>query len=213
MLALAWQLLSLPAMEAEGQQPSAGAAFRLLGRPIVALGMAAASLFFMGQFSLFTYLRPFLETVTQVDVSVLSLLLLMMGVTGFIGTSLIGGVLNASLYRTLIVLPLAMAGIPVALIALGGTFAAVAVLLGLWGLLATSAPVGWWTWLARTLPKDAEAGGGLMVAIVQLAITLGATLGGLLFDFAGHQATFAMSAGLLVLASLVAGRTAALSRR
>jgi len=136
-------------MEAEGQQPSAGAAFRLLGRPIVALGMAAASLFFMGQFSLFTYLRPFLETVTRVDVSVLSLFLLMMRVTGFIGTSLIGGVLNASLYRTLIVLPLAMAGIPVALIVLGGTFAAVAVLLGLWGLLATSAPVGWWTWLAH----------------------------------------------------------------
>jgi hypothetical protein len=36
-------------------------------RPVVRLGMAAVGLFFMGQFALFTYLRPFLETVTQVD--------------------------------------------------------------------------------------------------------------------------------------------------
>jgi predicted MFS family arabinose efflux permease len=212
MLALVWQLLSVPAMRAEAQ-PGAGAVFKLLGRPVVALGMAAVSLFFMGQFSLFTYLRPFLETVTQVDVSVLSLLLLMMGITGFIGTSLIGGVLNTGLYRILVILPVAMAGIAATLIMLGGTFAAVAVLLAFWGLFATSAPVAWWTWLARTLPRDAEAGGGLVVAVVQLAITLGATLGGLLYDSAGYRATFGMSVVLLVLAALMTVRTAALARR
>jgi predicted MFS family arabinose efflux permease len=166
----------------------------------------------MGQFSLFTYLRPFLETVTQVDVSVLSLLLLLMGVTGFVGTSLIGGFLNNNLYRILAVFPLIMVAIAVALIAFGSSLVAVAVLLGFWGLVATSAPVGWWTWVARTLPRDAEAGGGLMVAVIQLAITLGATLGGVLFDAAGYHATFSMSAVLLVLASLVAARTAASAR-
>ena len=31
--------------------------------------------------------------------------------------------------------------------------AATTVLLGLWGLVATAALVGWWTWLARTLPR------------------------------------------------------------
>ena len=38
--------------------------------------MAAVSLFFMGQFVLQTYLRPFLETVTGVNISGFSLLLL-----------------------------------------------------------------------------------------------------------------------------------------
>jgi predicted MFS family arabinose efflux permease len=210
-LALAWQFVSLPPMRAEARS-RAGDAFKLLGQPVVALGMLAVSLFFMGQFSLFTYLRPFLETVTQVDVSVLSLLLLLMGVTGFVGTSLIGGFLNNGLYRILVAFPLVMVAIAVALIAFGGSLVAVAVLLGFWGLVATSAPVGWWTWVARTLPKDAEAGGGLMVAVVQLAITLGATLGGVLFDAAGYRATFGMSAVLLVLASLLAARTAASAR-
>lgn len=39
-------------------------------------------------------------------------------------------------------------------------------------MLATAAPTGWWTWIARTLPDNAEAGGGLMVAVIQLAIAL-----------------------------------------
>ncbi len=30
------------------------------------------------------------------------------------------------------------------------------------------------------MPRDAEVGGGLMVAAIQLAVTLGATVGGLL---------------------------------
>jgi predicted MFS family arabinose efflux permease len=92
----------------------------------------------------------------------------------------------------------------VALVAFGGSIATTALLLGLWGLVATAAPVGWWTWLARTLPQDAETGGGLMVAVVQLAITLGATMGGLLFDMRGPQATFGMSAALLVIAAALA---------
>jgi predicted MFS family arabinose efflux permease len=202
-IALAWKLMSLPPMK-----PGAGAAstnvFKLLRRPPVALGMAAVSLFFMGQFALFTYLRPFLETVTRVRVSTLSLMLLFVGVAGFVGTSLIGSFLKEGLYRTLVIIPGLMAMIAVALTAFGGSVATTTLLLGFWGLVATAAPVGWWTWLARTLPQDAEAGGGLMVAVIQLAITLGATVGGLLFDMSGHRATFGMSAALLVIAAALA---------
>jgi predicted MFS family arabinose efflux permease len=126
------------------------------------------------------------------------------GVAGFVGTSLIGAFLNEGLYRTLAVIPLIMAAIAVALVAAGSSTAVTAVLLAVWGLVATSAPVGWWTWLARTLPQDAEAGGGLMVAVVQLAIMLGATVGGLVFDASGYRATFGMSAAILLAAAVLA---------
>lgn len=211
-IVFAWQLVSLPVMKAAPWSGS-GNVFALLKRPVVALGMAAVSLFFMGQFTLFTYLRPFLESVTGVDVSMLSLLLLMMGLAGFVGTTLIGGFIKDGLYRTLTIIPLLMAGIAVALVAFGASFAATAVLLILWGLFATSAPVGWWTWLSGTLPRDAEAGGGLMVAVVQLAITLGATVGGLLFDRSGYKATFVVSAILLVVAASLAAATRRASAR
>jgi predicted MFS family arabinose efflux permease len=202
-LALAWLWFSLPTLRPENRQAPASM-FALLKRPAVCLGMAAASLFFMGQFALFTYLRPFLETVTRVDVSTLSLMLLVLGVAGFIGTTLIGSVLKARMYPVLIAIPLIMAAIAAALLVVGQSVAATTVLLAIWGLVATAAPVGWWTWLARTLPRDAEAGGGLMVAVVQLAIMLGATGGGLLFDASGHGATFGFSAAVLVAASVLA---------
>jgi predicted MFS family arabinose efflux permease len=206
-IAFAWKFASLPPMQAQRGEGAAGIV-RLLKRPAVAFGMAAVSLFFMGQFALFTYLRPFLETVTHASVSTLSFMLLVVGIAGFVGTALIGGLLKGSLYRMLVVMPMLMAAIALALVAFGSSAAATAVLLAAWGLIGTSAPVGWWTWLARTLPREAETGGGLMVAVVQLAIMLGATVGGLLFDTSGYQATFYMSAGLFVLAAVLAALAA-----
>jgi predicted MFS family arabinose efflux permease len=70
-------------------------------------------------------------------------------------------------------------------------------LLGLWGLVTTAAPIGWWTWLAQTLPDDAaQAGDGLLVAIVQVAIAGGAIIGGLAFDLSGYKSTFGLSAAV-----------------
>ncbi|HEU0099778.1 MAG TPA: MFS transporter [Allosphingosinicella sp.] len=189
----AWQFVSLPSLPPRGDS-GRGAAFRVLRRPLASHGILAVTLFFMGQFALFTYLRPFLETVTRVEVSTLSLLLLLVGVAGLVGTWLIGLLLRTRLYGLLIAMPLAMAAIALGLMLLGSSTMAVALLLALWGLIGTAAPVAWWTWLTRTLPRDAEAGGGLMVAAIQLAITLGASAGGLLFDAGGHRAAFAASA-------------------
>jgi predicted MFS family arabinose efflux permease len=212
LLAFVWQWISLPSMQAAERKAGSGNVFKLLKNPVVALGMAAVSIFFMGQFALFTYLRPFLETVTGVGVSTLSLILLTMGAGGFIGTVLIGAFLKKSFYGTLVAIPLLMAVIALSLIAFGSSVSIAVALLGVWGLVATAAPVGWWSWLARTLPENAEAGGGLMVAVVQLAIGLGSTVGGLLFDNSGYRSTFATSAVLLLLSALLAFFTARAER-
>lgn len=202
-IAFVWLLISLPAMKANTHTISKNV-FKLLTHFSVASGMFAVALFFMGQFALFTYLRPFLETVTQVNVSTLSLILLVMGAAGFVGTILIGSFLKNNLFLMLIVTPILMAIIATALVIFGNSVVITTILLGIWGLIGTAAPVAWWTWLARTLPDDAEGGGGLMVAIIQLAITLGATLGGIVFDLQGYQATFAMSVVLLGVAAALA---------
>jgi predicted MFS family arabinose efflux permease len=203
-LALGWQWVSLPSMKVEkrasGNVLAIFAGFK--SRP-VAWGMAACGSFFMGQFVLFTYIRPFLETVTRVDVATVSLVLLVIGVAGFAGTLLIGRFLGNGLYRTLVIIPVLMAVIAAALVPTGGWIAAVVVLLGLWGLMSTAAPVGWWSWLAEAMPDDAEAGGGLMVAVVQTSIAIGSTLGGVLFDSVGYQATFAAAAAILSIAAVL----------
>lgn len=212
-LAFAWQWASLPPMPATAAAPGSRSPLRLLVDPLVLLGMAAVGFFFMGQFALFTYVRPFLEETTNVDASTLSLVLLAMGVAGLVGTTVIGWFVSRNLYRTLMAIPLAMAAIAVVLVLLGGWAAAAIGLLVLWGLLGTAAPVGWWSWLAKTLPENAEAGGGLMVAVIQLFIALGSTLGGVLFDASGYRSTFALSALLLGSAAVLALATARRSRR
>src|SRR3954447_13748075 len=192
----AWQWLTLPSMPSDiaRGQPSALGVLRC---PNARLGMAAVALLFAGQFALFTYVRPFLETVTRLNVAALSLVLLVMGAAGVIGTWLIGRMVARGLWATLIAAPLVLAALACGLAVMGTFVGPTAVLLAMWGIIGTGAPVAWWTWVARKFPDDAEAGGGLLVAVVQLAITLGASGGGFLFDTAGYRAAFLFSAALL----------------
>lgn len=212
-LAFAWQWVSLPSMRTAAPARRSRNAVRLLADPLAFRGMAAVGLFFMGQFSLFTYVRPFLETTTNANASTLSLVLLAIGVAGLFGTAIIGWFLSRNLYRTLATIPLVMASVAIALVLFREQSAVTFGLLAVWGLLATAAPVGWWSWLATTMPESAEAGGGLMVAVVQLAIALGSTVGGMLFDAHGYAATFGFSALLLVSAAVMALITAYRNRQ
>ncbi|NQD59362.1 MFS transporter, partial [Pseudomonas sp. CM25] len=55
----------------------------------------------------------------------------------------------------------------------------------------------------QAMPDNAEAGGGLMVAVVQLCIALGSTVGGVLFDASGYRSTFIASAAILLVAAFL----------
>ena len=202
-LAFVWQLVSLPSLPPLKSEGSANV-FLLLKRRQVRLGMASTALLFMGQFALFTYLRPFLETITGLEISMLSLVLLVMGLAGVVGTYFVSQLLKTRLYSIVIGIPLVLAVIAAALVVFGSVPLVVAGLLMAWGVFGTAAPVGWGTWLSKVLPNDAEAGGGLQVATIQLAITLGAAGGGILFDAVGWWSPFALSAVLLCASSLLA---------
>jgi len=217
-LCVVWLWISLPSLAAPavGNRTKARdilTIFTAFKDRTVAWGMAACGTFFMGQFILFTYVRPFLETVAHVEATVVSLVLLVMGVSGFAGTIVIGRFLGPGLYRTLMVIPAVMALVALALIPFGAVFAVVVVLLALWGLLGTSAPVGWWSWVAQAMPHNAEQGGGLMVAVVQTCIALGSTVGGVLFDSMGFESTFLASAVVLVVAAFLAFQTRQQARK
>jgi len=217
-ITLLWQRFSLPKLPAPLKVPSSeqtNNVFKLLiSQRALGLGMLACGLFFMGQFALFTYIRPFLETITRIDnAESLSLILLVIGIMGLIGNLLIGFILKRSLHGALGGIPVFMALIASALIGFGHYLPVVVVLLAIWGLLGTAAPVGWWSWLAKTLPHNAEGGGALMVAVIQLAIGLGSIIGGELFDQTGYSSTFSFSAALLISAAACCGLLAKTQRR
>jgi predicted MFS family arabinose efflux permease len=203
LVALAWQWLTMPDLPAKNEKPTANV-FHLLARRQVALGMTAILLLFMGQFALFTYLRPYLESVSGFSVTLLSLVMLLMGLCGVAGTWAISRLLPQWLYGLAIGMPLTMALLALGLVAAPASPLAVTLLLGAWGFVGTATPVAWGTWLSQVLSDDAEAGGGLQVAVIQFAITLGAALGGLMFDHIGWWSSFLFAAALLVGSSLAA---------
>lgn len=202
---LIWLWFSLPVMPPQTANP-VRKLFLLLRRRHVAFAMSGVMFTFAGAFATFTYLRPFLETYAHVNVTQLSLLLLALGVAGFVGTYGASSLVNRHLYFLLTVLPLALGAVTVGLLGLRYHMAGVAFLMFVWGALNSAIPVCWSTWLSRGISDEPESGGGLMVGAIQLAIILGGGFGGLLLDHISIAATFIGGAVLLILASLTIGR-------
>ncbi|MDN7874892.1 MFS transporter [Burkholderia aenigmatica] len=210
--ALLWQAQSLPCLPTRHRTTSLGIP-GLLRRPPVAVGFLGAMVFFAGQYSMFTYLRPFLEQVTRAGLSLISLSLLVIGVMGFVGTLLVGRVIGNRLHLTLAVLASIMAIVALGLTLAGRLPMAVLLLLAAWGFCGTAAQVTWWAWVTRATADDAEAGGGLLVAVAQIGITSGATLGGLAFDSLGPVSLSLGSGVTLALAAVIAIATGWLGQR
>lgn len=201
---VAWQWMSLPSMPPERAIP----VHRVLGlvrRRNVAFALLGLMLTFGGAFGTFTYLRPFLEGYTHATLPQLSLLLLALGCAGFVGTSAATALVGRHLYALLRGLPLALGAVTFALLAAGHLLWGVALLMFAWGALNSAIPVAWFNWLPQGISDEPEAGGGLMVAAIQLAIMLGAACGGLLLDHVSIAATLVGGGVLLVLASLAIG--------
>ena len=201
LLALLWQLWVLPSMRPESVG-TFSTLFRVLRRPGMLGGMLATILIFSGHFAFFTYLRPFLETVAQASVEGVSLILLGFGIANFIGTSVASYLLSRSLRLTLALVPLMMSVLALLMVTFGHLTVLAGLLVALWGFAFGLVPVAWSTWLATTVPDEAESAGGLLVASIQLAISAGAAGGGAVFDLHGASGVFTGS-GLLLLGAMV----------
>ncbi|HEN4849236.1 TPA: MFS transporter [Klebsiella quasipneumoniae subsp. similipneumoniae] len=206
LLALLWQLWVLPSMRPESVG-TFSTLFRVLRRPGMLGGMLASILIFSGHFAFFTYLRPFLETVAQASVEGVSLILLGFGVANFVGTSVASYLLSRSLRLTLALVPLMMSVLALLMVTFGHLSVLDGLLVALWGFAFGLVPVAWSTWLATTVPDEAESAGGLLVASIQLAISAGAAGGGAVFDLHGASGVFTGS-GLLLLTAMVVVFTA-----
>lgn len=202
-IALLVQFATLPKLPPRGHG-SLRTLFEVMLRPRMRFGMVAAMLIFTGHFAMFTYVRPFLENVTGVAVSGVSGILLGFGIANFFGTYLGGMLLERSMRLTLAVMPVVMgiAGLGLATMQ-GGAPLADAALVAVWGVAFGAVPVGWSTWITRTVPDEAESGGGLLVAAIQFAIALGAALGGVVYNASGALGVFSISGFLLVMAGVV----------
>ena len=159
-------------------------------------------LVFTGHFAFFTYIRPFLETVTGLGVEGFSAVLLGFGIATFFGNYLGAVLLERSMRFTLSIMPVVMGVLALSLSSFGGSLATDAAMVALWGLAFGAVPVAWTTWITRAVPDEAESAGGLFVAAINFAIATGAAAGGAIFDASGVTSVFVVSGVVLFLAAL-----------
>jgi predicted MFS family arabinose efflux permease len=209
---LLWQITALPSLPVYNQQ-SARNLIALLRRAYFARGLAAATFTFAGAFAMFTYLRPFLENVTGLGVRGLSLMLLVLGCAGFLGTWIGGRMASRHATRLIIAVPLAMLLATLGLVLFGHFIPLVALFLAVWGVMNTIMSVSWMAWVAQNTPDATEAAGSLIVATIQAAILCGAAFGGWMLDHIGIEGTFLGSAALSALSLLVIGSGRGLRRQ
>lgn len=169
-------------------------------------GLIGLAVLIAGHFSGYTFIRTAAEGSSTLTPALIAVLLAVYGVGGLVGNVLAGLIADRHLGVVLVTVPALMAAAILGYSLSGGsvvlTFAAVAV----WGLGFGAIPTMSQTWASRAEPERKEAAGGLFVANFQLAIALGAALGGALLDRSGVHAVFlvgaiAVAAGGAVFAS------------
>ena len=197
-----WVLKVLPSLpgEAPHQQQNM---FGLLKRPGVMARMCAIFMAFAGQFAFFTYIRPVYMTLAGFDVDGLTLVLLSFGIASFIGTSLSSVILRRSVKAALTAAPLVLATSATVLVLWGESQVVASAVAIIWGFAFALIPVGWSTWITRSLSDQAEKAGSIQVAVIQLANTCGAAIGGVALDHLGLLSPLVISGALMLLTGLL----------
>jgi predicted MFS family arabinose efflux permease len=192
-VALAIALPSVPA--------DPGAGLRMLRAALrngrLMAGIACVVLVALGNFAAYPYIRIAIE---DVDPTATTWLLLTWGIGGLVGT-LLAGVLARWLRPLAAVAPVVLSA-SLVLAAFATSVPVLAVAMVLWGLSISMMPVITQLWVTRVEPERAESAMSLQVTAFQVAITVGAALGGALLDGHGVQSLLLVGAGAAVAAGI-----------
>ncbi|MFT4234158.1 MAG: MFS transporter [Microbacterium sp.] len=192
-------LALLPRVPAAGAAPLAQL-WQTLRRGDIALGLAGHVLTVFGHFVAYAYIRPALERVSS-QPAILMLLLSLFGVGGFLGNLVAGAIADRWLSQLALAIPAVIAVSILLVIGAHPQVFAVGIAMTLWG----AAFAGWLivinTWTGRRAPL--EAGGSLVTAGFQLAITAAAVTGGLLVDSLGVVWAYLTGVVVIVIGTVV----------
>lgn len=202
MIALA-MILVLPKMPPGAAVPlnSLAAAFR---NPGVRVGLTITAFIVTAHFAAYTYVRPALESFAGLNSSLIGTMLLIYGILGIIGNFIAGPTASKTPKAVVTILSLGIAATLALFPSLATTTIAAAVLMAAWGLFYGGLSVSTQAWIAQAAPAHREAASALWVSIFNASIALGSLTGGQIYDGAGPNFVFWITAGTATLAILLA---------
>jgi predicted MFS family arabinose efflux permease len=171
-------------------------------------GMAAGAMVFIGQFAAWTYVTPFLLDHTHLSSGVISLLYVIYGCGGIVGSLVAGSLFKRGVIGTFAGSATVVAALLIGLASAGTLPWLAGVLLALWGLVWGIVNPGTLVWILDSAPETPEAASAVNVTNLQIALGAGSGLGAILVSSTTLQTVF-LTAGFTVLASAVLAAVAA----
>lgn len=178
-----------------------------LRNPALVAGILATALLVAGHYGAYTFVSPALLDVSGVGAGTIGVLLLGYGALGMVANVIAGPRAARSPGRTAAAIAVLL-GATLALFPLAGAspWGGTALLL-VWGLAYGGAPVTLQTWVMTAAPASAEAATAVYCFVFNLAIAVGAAVGGVVVDALGVPSVLWLGA-VLVLLVLVTVRRA-----
>lgn len=200
-LALAGIALLMPSMPAT-HKISFASQLSVLRNGKLWLTISTVTLIFAAMFSSFSYVADYLSRITQLNNTLISLMLIIFGVSGFIGNFIFSHYLQKSVVHTTLSYPLLYALIFLLVWLLGFSLPAMCLLTVFWGVFHSSGLVVSQTWLMREASEAPEFANSLYMSFSNLGITLGSLTGGWFIAHLGTRSVVISSIIFVLLAFL-----------
>ncbi|MFD2577662.1 MFS transporter [Novosphingobium colocasiae] len=166
---------------------------RLLGFakvPMARIGLISSSFVGVGHFIAYTFIEPYLRDTLSLGRSGIAVALTGYAVAGIAGTFVGERLATRDVRRALVITAIAVGLCLVAAVAATSVPIAGIGVVVLWGLAFGAFPVCVQIWMFTSSPSLFEAGSALMVSSFQVALAVGAAIGGVLVDTTGILITF-----------------------
>lgn len=197
------QMLVLPSLPADGRA-KLQSLIDVVRRGNSRFAMAAGALAFIGQFTAWTYVTPFLANHTHLSSNVISLLYVAYGAGGIVGSIIAGSLFKRGVIGSFTITA-AVVAVLLAALALSAPWPGLAgVLLVLWGLFWGVVNPGTLVWMLHASPETPEAASAVNVTNLQVALAAGSGLGAVLVSSTSLQTVFLIAGAVMLVSAMTA---------
>ena len=150
-----------------------------------------------GMYTAYSYISEFLNTITNIFGTELSIVLFIYGVASIVGNWLGAKLLNTRAKLTVLTFPLIFSVLMVAVFVIGGLKIPLIALMVVWGLLAGIGNDISQYWMVSAAPDAPEFANGIFLSMGNVGVTLGTTIAGVVVLGMGVQ--YVMLAAIVVM--------------
>ncbi|MCZ8516876.1 MFS transporter [Paenibacillus filicis] len=175
----------VPSLSGNKETSSIGGQLAVLRKPALWLNIGAACFILAAMFSVYSYFAEYLGQHLDMSGKLISMMLVVFGISGVAGNWYAGKLLSHHMLRTVLLYPVALGMCYILLYYAESSLIWISGIIVVWGAVHTSGLIVSQIWLTSEAPEAPEFVNSLYVSFANLGVTIGTTSGGWLISRAG----------------------------